>query len=65
MRVFIVDDETIIRKGIISILRQNCAFVEVVGEAANGNAALEAIGAACPDVVVTDIKYQDAGHGRR
>lgn len=56
MRLFIVDDETIIRKGIISILRQNCAFVEVAGEAANGKAALEAIGAACPDVVVTDIK---------
>ena len=56
MKVFIVDDEKIIRKGISSILQQHIPSLEIIGEAADGAEALEKISANTPDIVITDVK---------
>ena len=56
MKVFIVDDENIIRKGISSILQQHIPSLEIIGEAADGAEALEKISANVPDIVITDVK---------
>ena len=56
MKVFIVDDEKIIRKGISSILQQHIPSLEIIGEAADGAEALEKISANVPDIVITDVK---------
>jgi response regulator NasT len=53
-RVLLVDDEALIRMGMRTIL-QSLGY-EVVGEAANGQDALEKVAALHPDVVIMDIK---------
>jgi two-component system response regulator YesN len=55
-KVLIVEDEDIIRKGIIFMvdwLKVNCV---VAGEAADGKEGLEKIKAIRPDIVITDVK---------
>lgn len=54
IRVLIVDDHQLVRKGIISLLATS-AVVEVVGEAENGHAALARIPELQPDVVLLDL----------
>ena len=54
IRVLIADDHTLLRAGIRALL-QDIAEVEVVGEAGNGQEALDAIEIHRPDVVLTDI----------
>lgn len=53
-RVVVVDDQTLVRQGIRSLLE--VAEVEVVGEADDGQAALDVIVAARPDVVLLDLR---------
>jgi DNA-binding NarL/FixJ family response regulator len=53
-RVLVADDHTMIRKGLISILRAYEEF-EIVGEAAEGNEAVEKALQSRPDVVVLDL----------
>lgn len=52
----IVDDEALIRKGIISSIDWNANGVEIVGEAENGEDALELAKKLKPDIVLTDIR---------
>jgi len=55
-RVLIVDDELLVRMGFRSILDwESCGFT-VVGEAADGEEALQKIGILKPDLVFTDLK---------
>lgn len=54
IRILVADDHTMIRQGLISILRAHDEF-EVVGEAAEGNEAVEKALESRPDVVVLDI----------
>lgn len=54
IRVIIVDDHEIIRKGLVAILQHQCG-IEVVGEAANGLIAVEMSRALHPDVMIMDI----------
>jgi response regulator NasT len=54
VRVLLVDDEALIRMGMRTILES--LGYEVVGEAANGQEALEKAGSLHPDVVIMDIK---------
>ena len=54
IRVLIVDDHTLVRDGIRSLLSL-LADVEVVGEASNGKEALEKIKELVPDVVLMDL----------
>ncbi|HVM42425.1 MAG TPA: response regulator transcription factor [Gemmatimonadales bacterium] len=53
-RVFIADDHPVVREGVRRIL-QGAAEVEVVGEAARGDEALEAVRKLKPDVLILDI----------
>lgn len=53
-RVVVVDDQTLVRQGIRTLL--DIAEVEVVGEADDGRAALEVIEQTAPDVVLLDLR---------
>ena len=53
-RVVVVDDQTLVRAGIRTLL--DIADVEVVGEADDGLAALDVIADTSPDVVLLDLR---------
>ncbi len=54
IRVMIVDDHSIVRVGLKQVLEQSGEF-EVVGEAADGEAAVRVAADVSPDVVVMDV----------
>ena len=58
LRVFIVEDEEIIRRGLVETLNWEDMGAEVIGDAADGDEALPLIREMAPDVVLTDIKMQ-------
>ncbi|MEG0369354.1 MAG: response regulator, partial [Hungatella sp.] len=60
-RIILVDDEEEVRKGIIRKINWEDAGFQVVGDAENGEDALEKIEILEPDVVLTDIRmpYMD------
>jgi len=58
VRVALVDDQTLVREGIRSLLALVEGF-EVVCEADGGRAALERLPAARPDVVLLDLRMPD------
>ncbi|MGY1849477.1 MULTISPECIES: response regulator [unclassified Blastococcus] len=53
-RVVVVDDQTLVRQGIRTLLE--LSEVAVVGEADDGQSALEVIAATAPDVVLLDLR---------
>jgi len=55
IRILIVDDQRLMREGLRTLLELEDGF-EIVGEAANGQAALEAYAELNPDVVLMDIR---------
>ena len=55
LRVLVVDDQALVRAGFTSILQRE-DDLEVVGEAADGAAALEAVARTRPDVVLMDVR---------
>ena len=55
IRVFLVDDQPLLRQG-FSMILQAQADMEVVGEASDGAQALRDIGRAAPDVVLMDVR---------
>ena len=55
-RVLLVDDEEDIRVGISQKMKWNELGFSLVGEAANGQDALELAESLRPDLVLTDIK---------
>lgn len=56
LRVFVVEDEYLIRKGIIKYIQQADQQFQVVGEAEDGELAYPKILNLKPDLVITDIK---------
>jgi two-component system LytT family response regulator len=58
VRVLVVDDEPIARRGIVTLLADD-AEVEVVGQAGDGRAAVEAIRALEPDIVFLDVQMPE------
>ena len=54
IRVLIVDDHTIVRKGIRALLTE-IAGIEVVGEAADGQEAVAQANSLRPDVILMDL----------
>lgn len=55
LRLLIVDDEPLIRLGIRQAVA-GAADVEIAGECASGDEAIEAIGSAPPDLVLLDVQ---------
>lgn len=60
-KIVIVDDEMLIRIGIMSSLNWEEYGFEIVGQAENGIQALEVIEATHPDIVMTDLKMPKMG----
>jgi DNA-binding NarL/FixJ family response regulator len=60
IRVVIADDHRILREGVRALLA-GCADIEVVGEAADGGAAVELCKQLEPDVVLMDIAMPGLG----
>lgn len=58
IRVFLVDDHEVVRRGIAALLDAE-RDIEIVGEAASVQQALARIPAAAPDVVVLDVRLPD------
>ncbi|WP_198650567.1 response regulator [Saccharospirillum mangrovi] len=55
IKVMLVDDQTLVREGIKSLL-QLAGHIDIVGEASDGEEALERIPNCQPDVVLMDIR---------
>jgi DNA-binding NarL/FixJ family response regulator len=55
IRVFLADDERLIRQGFRKLLELD-GSIEVVGEAADGSEALALVPAAAPDVLLLDVR---------
>ncbi len=55
IKILIVDDQRLIREGLASLLRASEKFI-VIGEAANGQEALEILRTSSPDVVLMDVR---------
>jgi DNA-binding NarL/FixJ family response regulator len=55
IRVFLVEDQTIVRQGLKSLLAY-AGDLEVAGEASDGEAAVAAVADAMPDVLLLDIR---------
>jgi DNA-binding NarL/FixJ family response regulator len=60
MRVLIVDDHPITRDGLRTALSMS-ADIEIVGEAANGEDAVQAVERLAPDVVFMDVRMPGMG----
>lgn len=55
IRVVLVDDQTMIRQGLGYVIQMQ-SDMEVVGEAADGEEAIELVTRVCPDVVLMDVQ---------
>ncbi|HEX9796878.1 MAG TPA: response regulator transcription factor [Anaerolineales bacterium] len=55
IRVLVVDDHALLRRGLQSML-SSYSDIEVVGEASNGPEAIEAVNTLQPDIVLLDIR---------
>lgn len=56
IRVIVVEDETAIQRGIVSLIRQMQLPLEVVGSYFSGATALQHLQEARPDIVITDVQ---------
>jgi DNA-binding NarL/FixJ family response regulator len=54
IRVVLIDDHDLLRRGMKTMLETQ-GNIEVVGEAANGNEALQTVESSIPDVVLIDV----------
>jgi DNA-binding NarL/FixJ family response regulator len=58
IRIVVVDDHTLFRRGLVGLLREMDGF-QVVGEAANGPDALVVIETQKPDIVLLDVNMPE------
>lgn len=55
MRVIVVDDQTVVREGLVTSL-ETMQGVQVVGSASDGEEAVELVAAVSPEVVLMDLR---------
>lgn len=55
-KILVVEDKSLIRRGIISMIDWTGNSCQLIGEAENGKEAIKLINALHPDLVITDIK---------
>ncbi|HLO02841.1 MAG TPA: response regulator transcription factor, partial [Symbiobacteriaceae bacterium] len=55
IRILLVDDQTLLRRGLAGLLNRN-ADMQVVGEAENGEEALRLVESLDPDVILMDVR---------
>jgi two-component system, NarL family, response regulator LiaR len=60
IRVMIVDDHAMVRKGLVTFLKNESSF-ELVGEACDGREAIEACETLKPDVILMDLVMPELG----
>jgi len=60
IRLLLVDDQTLFREGLRTLLSVR-TDIEVVGEAANGDEALQQVKALCPQVALMDLRMPVLG----
>jgi len=60
IRVLIVDDHAMVRKGLLAILKNN-PELELVGEARDGREAIDCCGQLKPDVILMDLVMPELG----
>jgi DNA-binding NarL/FixJ family response regulator len=60
IRVLLVDDHTLFREGVASLL-ERAADLALVGQAATGEAAVRLAGESLPDIVLMDLKMPGMG----
>jgi DNA-binding NarL/FixJ family response regulator len=60
IRIVVVDDHALFRRGLVGLLDEMDRF-QVVGEAVDGAAALDAIRAQKPDIVLLDVNMPEMG----
>ncbi|MDZ7643132.1 MAG: response regulator transcription factor [Woeseiaceae bacterium] len=60
IRLVIADDHAVLRQGLISLLKE-CTDIDIVGDVADGDAALALVKAERPDVIVLDISMPGPG----
>jgi DNA-binding NarL/FixJ family response regulator len=58
VRVFLVDDDDLMRAGLKAVLSSDDT-IEVIGEAADGRAAIAEVALRTPDVVLMDVRMHD------
>ncbi|MHA6480856.1 response regulator transcription factor [Paenibacillus sp. strain BS8-2] len=58
-KVFLVEDEIIIRSGLRQLLEQVIGGYQIIGEASNGKEALDMLKLVQPDVLITDIRMNE------
>lgn len=56
LKVLIIDDESLVRLGLKSMINWEELGYEIIGEASNGQQGLDLIMKANPDIVISDIK---------
>jgi PAS domain S-box-containing protein len=60
IRVLLADDHSVLREGLINILSQD-STISIVGEAANGESAVELAAKLKPDVILMDVMMHGMG----
>lgn len=60
IRILVVDDHSLVREGIVALLRLQTGF-EVVGEAAEGRSAIRLAESLNPDIILMDISMPGLG----
>lgn len=55
MRVVVVDDQTVVREGLVTLL-ETLSGIEVVGSASDGQEAIDLVSDLTPDVVLMDLR---------
>ena len=58
IRIVVVDDHTLFRRGLVGLLAEMEGF-QVIGEASNGKDALSVIAAQNPDIVLLDVNMPE------